>query len=172
MIIVLCGYMGSGKSLIGRKLAAQLNFSFVDLDCEITKDQNMSIPDIFLEKGEISFRKIEMKVLKECLKTTENTVLALGGGTPCYGRNLESIKNTSDAKLIYLKMSLDSLTERLLNEQGERPLLSTIDNKENLKDYIRKHLFERQFYYMQADFNLDCSTTSPETIVKEIVEKI
>src|SRR5690625_4226660 len=113
MMIVLSGYMGSGKSVIGKELARKLNYSFVDLDEEIEKNQGMKIPEIFSSKGEIYFRKIEIEVLKSCLKLEENTILALGGGTPCYGHNLEMIKKNPDTTLIYLKVDLKTLTARL-----------------------------------------------------------
>jgi len=170
MIIVLCGYMGSGKSLIAKKLAEEISFDFMDLDQEIEKNQEMKISEIFSTKGEISFRKTETEVLKTCLNTKKNTVLALGGGTPCYGKNLQIIKENPNTTLVYLKVNLETLTNRLFSEKDERPLLKTIESKEKLDDFIRKHLFERQYYYMQSDFKVESSTLSPAEIVKEIVD--
>lgn len=172
MTIVLSGYMGSGKSLIGNKLAQHLRLKFIDLDDEITSNQKMSIPEIFSEKGEIGFRKIEMEVLKRTLDTSKNIVLALGGGTPCYGTNINEIKNRKNTRLIYLKTDLEVLTERLFAEKDTRPLIKDIATKEELKDFIRKHLFERQHYYYQSDFTVDCSEAAPEEIVEHIIEKI
>lgn len=172
MIIVLCGYMGSGKSLIGRKLANELGFSFQDLDDEIEKEEKMKISQIFSEKGEIAFRKIEIDVLERRLKSEKNLVLALGGGTPCYGNNLETIKSNPDTHMIYLKVNLDTLTQRLFSERAKRPLLHEMDNEDKLYDYIRKHLFERQYYYMQSDFFVEASAKTPAEIVTAIKTKL
>lgn len=169
MIIVLVGYMGSGKSLIGKTLAEKINFDFKDLDHEIELTENQKISLIFQNKGEIYFRKKEIEVLKEQLKASSNTVLALGGGTPCYGNNLEWIKNNPNTMMVYLKMNLNSLTERLFAEKDHRPLIQNTRTKEDLNDFIRKHLFERQYYYMQSDYRIDVSERSPESIVEEIV---
>lgn len=172
MIIVLSGYMGSGKSLIGKKLARELNYSFVDLDEEIERNQGMKISEIFSEKGEIYFRRIEIQVLKSCLKATENIILALGGGTPCYGQNLELIKSNPDTKLIYLKVDLKTLTDRLFPERHYRPMISNIKDISQLDDFLRKHLFERQFYYMQSDFIIEASSQTPENIAIGIINQL
>lgn len=172
MRIVLCGYMGSGKSLVSKKLAEELSCDFFDLDQEIEKNQKLKISDIFSTKGEIYFRKTEMQVLKSSLNTKENTVLALGGGTPCYGNNLALIKENPNTILIYLKVNLETLTKRLFAEKEKRPLLNNIDNEEQLNDFIRKHLFERQYYYMQSDFKIEASSLTPEEIVEEIIELV
>ncbi len=172
MMLVLCGYMGSGKSLIGRKLADKLQTDFLDLDEEIATDQKMSISEIFQQKGEIYFRKTEMKVLQKTLSASTDGVLALGGGTPCYGNNLELIKQNPHTELIYLKMNLESLTERLFKERDQRPLIKDFDQPEQLEDYIRKHLFERQFYYLQSDIKVEATHASPAEIVQNILEKV
>lgn len=172
MILILSGYMGSGKSLIGRKLADKLNYSFIDLDQEIVKRENLEISEIFAHKGEIYFRRKEIETLKHFLKMAKNTVLALGGGTPCYGSNLELIQNNPQTKHIYLKVNLDTLTERLFAEREKRPLIKGIATKDDLNDYIRKHLFERQYYYLQSDFNVDSSISDPDIIVEKIIERL
>ncbi len=169
MTIILCGYMGSGKSLIGKKIARETGVLFQDLDEEIEKKQHRSIAQIFSEKGEIYFRKVEMQTLASCIQNTEPKVLSLGGGTPCYGQNLKMIKEHPDTFLVYLKMSVDALTERLFLERAKRPLLRDMKDKATLNDYIRKHLFERQFYYMQSDLRVDCSTATPAAIVQQII---
>lgn len=172
MIIVLTGYMGSGKSLIGKYLAEKINFEFRDLDNEIEISENQKISQIFENRGEIYFRRKEIEVLKEQLNTSSNTILALGGGTPCYGNNLELIKNNPETYMVYLKMNLDSLTNRLFAEKDSRPLIQRIQTKEDLNDFIRKHLFERQYYYMQSDIRIDVSERSPDSIVEEIIRQL
>ena len=93
MILVLMGYMGSGKSTIGKKLSEVLMYNFIDLDDYITKRESLSIQDIFETKGEIYFRKKETEYLMEVLWEESNIILSLGGGTPCYGNNLKIIND-------------------------------------------------------------------------------
>lgn len=168
MVVILCGYMGSGKSLIGKKLAVELDFSFVDLDDEIERQERLTIPEIFEQKGEIKFRKLESEVMQSCLLREENMVLSLGGGTPCYGNNMEVLKHHKKTVLFYLKVNLETLTERLYKEKHSRPLIQEIKTREKLNDFIRKHLFERQYFYYQCDVTIDTSELPPEEVVEEI----
>lgn len=172
MKIVLCGYMGSGKSQVGRLLASKLGLVFFDLDDQIEKNQQKSIKKIFSEKGEIFFRKKENEVLKELLNAPENFILSLGGGTPSYADNLEILKNNKEVRLIYLKVELNELTKRLFNEKEKRPLISGQESRESLNDFIRKHLFERQYYYLQSDIILDVSELSIEETVNSLVKQL
>lgn len=172
MKIVLCGYMGSGKSQVGRLLASKLGLVFFDLDDQIEKNQQKSVKKIFLEKGEIFFRKKENEVLKELLDAPESFILSLGGGTPCYADNLEILKNNKEVRLIYLKVELNELTKRLFNEKEKRPLISDQESRESLNDFIRKHLFERQYYYLQSDVVLDVSTLNIEETVNLLIKQL
>jgi len=172
MKIVLCGYMGSGKSQVGRLLASKLGLVFFDLDDQIEKIQQNSVKKIFLEKGEIFFRKKENEVLKELLDAPESFILSLGGGTPCYADNLEILKNNKEVRLIYLKVELNELTKRLFNEKEKRPLISDQESRESLNDFIRKHLFERQYYYLQSDVVLDVSTLNIEETVNLLIKQL
>jgi len=172
MKIVLCGYMGSGKSQVGRLLASKLGLFFFDLDDQIEKNQQNSVKKIFLEKGEIFFRKKENEVLKELLGAPKSFILSLGGGTPCYADNLEVLKNNKEVQLIYLKVELNELTKRLFNEKVKRPLISDQESRESLNDFIRKHLFERQYYYLQSDIILDVSVLSIEETVNSLVKQL
>ncbi|WP_121666460.1 shikimate kinase [Mesonia aquimarina] len=172
MKIVLCGYMGSGKSNVGELLANKLRYDFIDLDKKIEAVEGKSIPKIFSEKSEIYFRKKENEVLKSVLESKNKVVISLGGGTPCYADNLEQLKNDEEVYLIYLKVDLHTLTNRLSKEQENRPLLKNINSIDDLEDYIRKHLFERQFYYMQSDLIVDSSLLSVEEIAQQIEKKL
>ena len=149
MKIVLIGYMASGKSTIGKILAKKLNFPFIDLDDYISEAEHMSIPEIFSQKGEIYFRKIETKYLLEVLAKKGDFILSLGGGTPCYGNNMEIILNSSAASF-YLKASIPTITKRISDGKTTRPLVAHLSNEE-LPEFIGKHLFERQFYYLQSN---------------------
>jgi len=172
MKIVLLGYMGSGKSTIGKQLSLKLGYIFKDLDEEIEIQERKSIPEIFSEKGEIYFRKKENKVLKEILDTKENLILATGGGTPCYGDVLPYLKNNTNCITVYLKASLEILTHRLFKEKDSRPLIAHIKDEEALNDFIRKHLFERAFYYNQADKSVLINNDEKEVVVENIIAKL
>lgn len=169
MKIFLCGYMGSGKSLVSQHLAEKLGFPNIDLDDQIALMEEMIIPDIFKEKGELYFRKLETNVLQDTLEEPGSIIIALGGGTPSYGNNLLLIKETQDAKIVYLKASVNFLTERLFNEKDTRPVISHLSQKEDLEDFIRKHLFERSYYYNQADIIVNVENKTPQEISEEII---
>ena len=166
MKIVLLGYMASGKSTVGRLLARQLGISFVDLDDYIEQQQKKSIKDIFSEKGEIFFRKLEHQMLKEVLDSHTAVVLSTGGGTPCYANNMETILQQSDNS-IYLNHSIPVLVERITKEKEHRPLVKNIPDND-LPEFVGKHLFERRPFYMQAEHRVDCDPLSAEEVVAEI----
>src|SRR5690625_7906116 len=107
----------------------------------------MLIANIFSEKGEIFFRKTENEVLKSCLNTKKNKIISLGGGTPCYGNNLNLIKENPNTTMVYLKVDVQTLLNRLQSQRHLRPLISHLEDEEKLDEFIRKHLFERQYYY-------------------------
>ena len=169
MKLVLLGYMGSGKSTVGKILAKNLNISFYDLDDFIEENEKQSISEIFNSKGEIYFRKIEKKYLINLLHSDENIILSVGGGTPCYGDNLNIIKN--NALSVYLKTGLHTLYTRLISEKEKRPLISEIKD-DNLKEFIAKHLFERSPFFEQANLIIKCDEISTEEICSRITSKI
>lgn len=166
MKIVLLGYMASGKSAVGRILSEKLNIQFIDLDSFIEEKEQLSISEIFETKGEIYFRKIEGIYLQELLNSKESTVISLGGGTPCYGNNIDLIENKSNS--FYLKATIDTIFDRLKNETSQRPLVATIGT-ENLKEYIAKHLFERSPYYDRAQHTVLVDNKNVGQIIDEIM---
>jgi len=167
-MIILLGYMGSGKSSVGRYLSENYNLNFCDLDSYIQEHQKSSIADIFKDKGEIYFRKIEHQCLKIILEKNQIDILALGGGTPCYANNMGLINASKSVKSIYLKVNLKVLSQRLFDDRKQRPLISNINDFEQLNDFIRKHLFEREFYYRQADKTIDVSSMGVGDIARLI----
>lgn len=170
MKIVLIGYMASGKSTIGKILAKELNLSFIDLDHYISDREQMSISEIFTQKGEIYFRKIETKYLLEVLEKEQEFILSLGGGTPCYGNNMEIILN-SDAASVYLKASIPTITERIRTGKRKRPLVAHLSNEE-LPEFIGKHLFERQFYYLQSNHSIAVDGKQKYEIVDDLLKAL
>ena len=158
--------MGSGKSTTGKHLSNFVRIPFYDLDEIIEKTENKSIKSIFNDKGEIYFRKIESKTFNNFIKENDNFILALGGGTPCYANNHLVLQN-NDLHSFYLKTSIDTLTKRLYSEKENRPLISNLNNEE-LNEYIRKHLFDRNHYYLQSKYIINTDNRSIDEICEEI----
>ncbi|MBF6607331.1 MAG: shikimate kinase [Flavobacterium sp.] len=165
MNIILQGYMGSGKSTVAVKLASTLHLQHIDLDQLIESHENLSVTEIFSLKGEIYFRKLESHLLNSVLSQQTNFVLALGGGTPCYGNNLDAIKTGGVS--IYLKGSIALLCERIANSDN-RPLIQD-RSRDDLTEFIAKHLFERSSFYEQSDFVVTIDGKTADEIVNEIV---
>lgn len=166
--------MSSGKSTLGKLLSKRLNYRFIDLDEYISAKIGMTIPQIFEKKGELFFRKLENESLQELLQLAddENVVISLGGGTPCYYNHMELLKNTNQCMSFYLKLSLKKLVERLWTEKDSRPLISHYQDKDSLDDFVRKHIFERQFYYLQADETIDTTNKNLEEVFTSIQLKL
>lgn len=164
--------MGSGKSVIGKKLSSILGYGFIDLDDYIQHKEGKTVTEIFNKKGEIYFRKIESKYLDEVIGSNTNTIISLGGGTPCYGDNMDMIKNAKNASSVYLKASIPSLSERLILEKDQRPLISHIESKELLNEFIGKHLFERSTYYSQSDITVNTDYKSVDEVIESIILKL
>ena len=169
MNVILIGYMASGKSTIGKILANQLHYDFIDLDDYIEKKEQTSIVNIFKSKGEIYFRKLETAYLKAVLKDKNNVVLSLGGGTPCYGNNMDVILNDTNSKSIYLKTGIPALVSRLKNEKSKRPLIAHIETDDLLTEFIGKHLFERSQFYNLAETKITTDNKTEVDIVEELL---
>jgi shikimate kinase len=172
MIVVLIGYMASGKSTLGNILADKLNYEFIDLDDYIEKEEKSTVSNMFKLKGEIYFRKMETHYLKELLSGSNNLVLSLGGGTPCYSQNMDVILNTKNVKSVYLKASIPTLMARLINEKSKRPLVAHIETDDLLKEFIGKHLFERSQFYSLAHVTVTTDNKLTKDIIEELVFKL
>ncbi|SMG52122.1 shikimate kinase [Arenibacter troitsensis] len=166
MKIVLVGYMGSGKTTIGKLLAKKLKISFLDLDEVIEERLEDSISDIFNGKGEIFFRKKEHEYLNDVLTQKNNFILSTGGGTPCYSGNMDTMLELADY-VFYLKISIPGLVKRLILEKEQRPLIKNIDDGD-LPEFIGKHLFERNNFYLKANHIIECDNKDPKALVDEI----
>ncbi len=147
MRIYLVGMMGAGKSYIGKQLSKKLTISFTDLDEEIEKGEKMSIADIFELYGETHFRSLEKKYLHRS-SSQNNTIIATGGGTPCFNDNMEWIN--SNGWSIYLKASPSLLIHRLKAELDKRPILKGLSDIE-LESKLEEMLGQRECYYQKAD---------------------
>ncbi|WP_379965403.1 shikimate kinase [Epilithonimonas sp. UC225_85] len=167
MIISLLGYMGSGKTHISKNLSKKINFPSIDLDQKISEEHGMTVHEIFEKKGEIYFRKEEKQILEQLLDSEKDLILSLGGGTPVYYNNIDMINEKS--KSIFLRASVNTLSNRLLLQKNTRPLVSKLKDSE-LPEFIAKHLFERNPYYSQAHFTIDTDLKNPTEISEKITE--
>jgi len=161
--------MASGKTTVGKILAKKLNYNFLDLDDYIVEKEHKSVSDIFKSKGEIYFRKKEAFYLNEIIENNDKLILSLGGGTPCYGTNINLLLKTKNAKTIYLKASIPTLVKRLKNEKSQRPLISHLESEELLAEFIGKHLFERSPYYNKANLIVSTDAKTEDVIVETII---
>lgn len=165
-LIFICGFMACGKTTHGKQLARNIGYHFIDLDdyTETKFDQN--ITELFKEKGEEEFRKIETGSLEECIRDNRKTVIALGGGTPCFNDNLALIK--ASGKLIYLKMDPEALYKRVFGIKSGRPLLAGKEDQEMLQ-YIVDLLKTREAFYSEADLVIHHNNLQEEEMKQAVL---
>ncbi len=161
MRIFLIGYMGSGKSTLGKALAKNLKYRFVDLDKHIEKSYGKTISQIFETKGEQAFREIEKDYLHKTIDM-ENTIISTGGGTPCFFENMDWMNEKGIT--IYIKMTVDGLFNRLINGKEERPLLQKLDAEE-MKEFIHNSLSKREPFYLKARHVIKGENVKPKQII-------
>lgn len=157
--------MGSGKTTLGRKLANKLGYAFFDLDELIEEQEKLSISEIFSKQGENYFRTVEQKILNDKLVTNQPLVLSVGGGTPCFFDNMEFINK--QATSIYLKYNAGMLYSRLSSAKAKRPLL-TEKSDEELKDFIKITLSEREGFYNQSKIVVESNNITVDTIFHQL----
>lgn len=167
MRVFLIGYMGVGKTTVGKVLAARLGLPFFDLDAEIERHSGMEIPEIFAQKGEAHFRETERKLLRQMLEKS-GYVLSLGGGTPMYGDNLRRILECG--VVVHLTLPLGALLERLRKGKASRPLLSGL-REEDFDAFVEAHLGERLPYYNRAHLEFGTFDVTASRL-EELVERI
>lgn len=151
MRIFLIGFMGSGKSTVGKRLALRLKYSFIDMDRVIAKESGMPINRIFDEKGEDEFRRMEHELILK-ISQMENVVVSTGGGVPCFHDNMDIINKYGIS--IYLKMTPEDLLNRLKGSKYERPLIRDLSTAE-LAEYISEKLKEREPLYLKSKYVFD-----------------
>ena len=147
MRIYIIGYMGAGKSTVGKRLANRLGMDFVDLDDAFESRYRYSIPRFFEHFGEEKFREFERQCLTEISAESENAVISTGGGTACFHQNLEFMKD--NGLTVYLHMHPKSLANRLKNARRLRPVIRDIPN-DDMPGFVEQQLSEREPYYRQA----------------------
>lgn len=166
--IILIGYMGAGKTTLGKALARELNVDFCDLDWFIEERYHRTIQQIFDEKGEAGFREIERNMLHEVAEF-ENIIISCGGGTPCFFDNIEFMN--SKAKTVYLKASPETLFQHLKMGKNERPLLKNKSDEELIR-FITSSLEQREPFYNKANYIFDVTLLNNTDKIKDSVRLI
>ena len=166
--IILIGYMGSGKTTVGKALSKETGMMFYDLDWYIESRMRKTVSQIFAEKGEEGFRKIEYNMLHEVAEF-EDVIISCGGGTPCFFDNMDYLNQQGD--VIYLKATPETLYKHLLMAKVERPLLKD-KTPEELIAYITEHLKEREPFYEKAHHTLDVNVLDNYDKIATSVERI
>jgi len=168
MKISLLGYMGAGKSTLGKALARRWTLPFIDLDEAFQAHTGLSVAETLRQKGEIYFRRAEHQLLEELLPRPR-FVLALGGGTPCYYQHMEALN--AHTHTVYLQRSVKQLAERLRHQRADRPLLESVA-EEQLSEFIAKHLFERRAFYESAQLTLPQRLIDTEAQIEYLEEHL
>ena len=166
--IILIGYMGAGKTTVGKALAKELGIPFYDLDWYIENRRRKTVSEIFAEVGEEGFRQIEHNMLHEVAEF-EDVIISCGGGTPCFFDNMDYLNQQGD--VIYLKATPETLYKHLLMAKIERPLLKG-KSAEELIAYITEHLKEREPFYGKARHILDVNVLDNYDKIAISVERI
>ncbi len=166
--IILIGYMGAGKTTLGKQLAKRLGMEFIDLDWYIEKRFRKSVSQLFAERGEEGFRAIERNMLREVAEF-EGVVVSAGGGTPCFFDNMEYMN--AQAETIYLKATPETLRLHLRMGKQQRPLIAG-KNDEELDNFIRESLAVREPYYTRARKTLDIGLLDNGNRIEDAVEAL
>ena len=161
-MLYLIGFMGVGKTTIGKQIAAFNKVVFIDTDSQIEKETSKSIKEIFETDGEIAFRKLETDTIRSI---NRKAIIACGGGLPAHNNNIEYLKHKGT--VIYLKASTETLIKRLEKNKNKRPLISNLTNEKRL-EFIRKILKERGETYKQADYTIETDNKTVKEVLREI----
>ncbi len=170
--IILIGYMASGKSAVGRKLHEQLNYDYYDLDNYIEINYETSVENIFKTKGELYFRQIERKSLENIVTIKRNLIISLGGGTPCYFDTIDFLNSIKETKTFFLKTSVKTICERLKKSKIKRPLISHLIEETEIKEFVGKHLLERNFFYEKSEKKINTDEKTVSAVANEIIKKL
>ena len=166
--IILVGYMGSGKTTVGKALSKATGMMFYDLDWYIESRMHTTVSKLFSERGEEAFRKIEYNMLHEVAEF-EDVIISCGGGTPCFFDDMDYLNQQGD--VVYLKATPEVLYKHLLMAKVERPLLKD-KTPEELIAYITEHLKERAPFYEKARHTLDVSVLDNHDKIATSVERL
>ena len=166
--IFLIGYMGAGKTTLGKAFAHKMGLSFIDLDWYIEERFHKTINELFAERGEEGFRRLERNLLREAGEF-EDVIIACGGGTPCFFDNMDYMN--AQGQTVWMDVDVDTLFRRLRTATRQRPILHGKTDEE-LRAFIAGSLEQRNPYYAQARFTLDGSRLENRKEISETVERL
>ncbi|MBR5483978.1 MAG: shikimate kinase [Alistipes sp.] len=170
MKLFLIGYMGCGKSTLGKRLAKRANFEFVDMDSLIEQREGAPVADIFHYAGEEYFRKTERAIIEELGDAEGDYVISTGGGVPAWGDNMERMNVIGST--VYLRRTAQQIASRLSpHGRQKRPKLRGL-NDEELVEFMTKNMAEREPFYSKATHIIECSSYSDEEIIEIILSKL
>lgn len=158
--------MGSGKTTVGQQLSQKLGLPVIDLDQQIEAQAQCTVAEFFKTKGELTFRKLEHQILQQLLARPEKFILTLGGGTPCYFDNHLLLQQPFIISF-FLKTSVATLVQRIQHARETRPLLAHIDDAQ-LEEFVAKHLFDRNAFYLQANHIISTDLKNAEEVADDI----
>ncbi len=163
-LVFIIGFMTAGKTREGKRLAKMMNKKFIDLDRIIEEQEKKSVAQVFVEKGEEYFRKIESNALKS-INTNGNIIVSCGGGTPCFYQNMDWMME--NGIVIWLRVSAETVFKRVSESKKQRPLLKNLEGEE-LAIFINHKMKERETFYSQAKIQMNTENIS----IKKLAEKI
>ncbi len=164
--IALIGFMGTGKTAVGKVLVERLDKEFVELDSSIEHKAGKTIPEIFNQDGEVAFRELEIEVTREVAER-KNTVIACGGGVVLKEINIERLRK--GCVIVYLTASPGVILKRTLSNENERPLLEVSNKAQRIQELLR---FRKPFYERAADIKIDTSKLDISSAVEQIIKKV
>ncbi|MCC8034335.1 MAG: shikimate kinase [Rikenellaceae bacterium] len=167
MKVFLIGFMGCGKTSLGKKIASKVGWPFTDMDREIEERCGMKVSQVFERFGERHFRSLEREILIDICRREGDAVVSTGGGAPCHGDNMELMN--SAGKTVYLRMSPGKLVSRLEHGRDKRPKIKGMDDGE-LLSFIREILPGREEAYCRAHLVIDCDGASDDYICSHIAD--
>ena len=166
--IFLTGYMGAGKTTLGKAFARELGLSFIDLDWYLEERFHQTISQLFAERGEDGFRRLEQKLLHE-VGDFENVVISTGGGTPCFFDNMDYMN--AQGQTVFLDVDEETLFRRLRVATAQRPILRGKSDAE-LRAFISEALARRMPYYEKARYRFDGSRLESLQQIDESVRRL
>ena len=170
--IILVGYMASGKSVVGEKLQQLLKYDYYDLDNFIEMICKTSVENIFKTKGELYFREIERDSLEKIIRKKKNLIISLGGGTPCYYDTIDFLNSFGETKTFFLQTTINTIFNRLKNSKTRRPLVSHLKTELEIKEFIGKHLLERNHFYERSEKKISTDNKTVLKVANEIINSL
>ncbi len=164
--IALMGFMGTGKTVVGKALAEKLGKDFVELDVLIEQKAGKPIPEIFQQEGEVAFRELEIEVIKRVAENKKQ-VIACGGGIVLNKINIDRLKR--DSVIVCLTASPKVILKRVSDDRGERPVLKASNKAEKIQELLR---FRKPFYERAADIRINTSKMGINSVVEQIINKV